>query len=506
MVQLYTNCLWNKISDNASTAPDKVVLRDTKGNERTYEAFVKNVTSYSLLLHSKGVQRGDRVLFLERPSIRAIEIFFAIYRTGAIAVIADPAMGRENFKSRVNFSDCKYVVLDPTLNILRRFPGAIALLRKLFSSIPDLTTLLPDIITLPSRAPLPRQQYTEAHTEDFADALIIFTSGTTSEPKGVVHTFKSLSQTLALIQDKINTGNTDVFLSSQLHFSIIALMSGATAIIDTNPKFSAREYLSNVSHLKPTHTFLLPAEGQQITSLLASKERTLPTTLKCVMFGSAPVLSGFLDRFSKIAATETEILCIYGATEILPIAITTAKEKLAYVDGGDFLGTPLPGVSIEVVAGEFLVSGPNLCSRYLHETQNLKQFISGDLGYISQNGHMVLGGRKKDMIIKDHHNVYPSMFEPTISKIRGVKNCALVGIYNETKQDEEIHLCVEKDHEAISNNDLFIAHLRKALSSGEYSIDSYAFPDKIHVMELPLSGRSRKIDKSALKKALVSIV
>jgi acyl-CoA synthetase (AMP-forming)/AMP-acid ligase II len=222
------------------------------------------------------------------------------------------------------------------------------------------------------------------------------------------------------------------------------------------------------------------------------------------MFGSAPVLIGFLDRFSKITSPETEVLCIYGATEILPISMTTAKEKLAYDGEGDFLGTLLPGVIIDIEAGEFLVSGPNLCSKYLHEKKALYRFTSGDLGFMTQDGKIVLTGRKKDMIIKDHNNVYPGLFEPTISKIKGVKNCALVGVYNESKQDEEIHLCVEKDYTALQNNEIFIKYLQKEIRSSEYSIDSYAFPDKIHIMQLPLSGRSRKIDKLELKKILTS--
>jgi acyl-CoA synthetase (AMP-forming)/AMP-acid ligase II len=504
--QLYTNSLWNKITEKAYQNHRKVVLKDTNGNERTYGAFVNNVTNFSLLLIKKGVQRGDKVLFLERPSIRAVEIFFAIYRVGAIAVIADPAMGRENFKSRVNFSECKYVVLDPALNFIRYIPGMSSFLRKFYSSIPDLAIKLPKIIRLPLQIKSSKQTYTELQIEDDADALIIFTSGTTSEPKGVVHTFGSLKSTLELIQDKINTGNGDIFLTSQLHFSIIALITGATAIIDTSTKFNASKYISNTIRLKPTHTFILPAEGQQIISLISSSERTLPTTLKCIMFGSAPVLVGFLDHFSKVASANTEILCIYGGTEILPVCMADIREKLAYQGRGDYLGTPLPGVTINIEEGEFLVSGPNLCSRYLHEKDTLHHFSSGDLGFVTKNGKIVLTGRKKDMIIKDHNNVYPALFEPTISKIKGVKNCAFVGIYSELKNDEEIHLCVEINHEAIQSDAEFIKYLNKEIRSGEHSIDSYAFPDKIHIMELPLSGRSHKIDKSRLRKIISRVI
>jgi acyl-CoA synthetase (AMP-forming)/AMP-acid ligase II len=443
--QLFTNSLWNKIVQNALKNPDKLVLKDTKGSSRSYDDFVKNVNGFSGVLEKHGVVKGDRVLFLERPSLRAVEIFFAIYRRGAVAVIVDPAMGRENFRSRVDFSGCKYVVLDPVLSILNRIPGAVFLLRKYRPTVPDLNISLPEVIALPKTPSQLSNSFTEIALGDNEDALIIFTSGTTSVPKGVVHSFGSLSKTLELIQEKIGAGDGDVFLSSQLHFSIIALITGASAIIDTDTKFSARNFTNSVEKYRPTHTFLLPSEGQQIVDLYKQTQQKLPDTLKCVMFGSAPVLAGFLTRFSTITSPKTTVLSIYGSTEILPISIATSEKKLAYTGEGDYLGKMLPNISVKIIHDEFLVQGPNLCGRYLHEESRLKHFASGDLGYVTPEGELVLTGRKKDMIIKDHHNVYPTLFEATISKIDGVKNCALIGVYNEEKQDEDIHLCIEKE-------------------------------------------------------------
>jgi acyl-CoA synthetase (AMP-forming)/AMP-acid ligase II len=504
-IQLFTNSLWDKIARNASIQPDKLVLKDTVGGSRSYCSFVKNVNGFAQELDRRGVIRGGRVLFLERPSIRSIEIFFAIYRLGAVAVIADPAMGRENFQSRVEFSDCKYAVLDRTLNILSHIPGAISLLRKYRPSVPDLNITLPELIVLPKTPSQISDGFSEMILEDNEDSLIIFTSGTTSVPKGVVHSFGSLLQTLELIQEKIGAGNGDVFLSSQLHFSIIALITGAASVIDVGTGFSAGNFTRSVEKYRPTHTFLLPSEGQQIVDLYKRTYRELPDTLKCVMFGSAPVLVGFLKKFSAVTPPSTQVLSIYGSTEILPISIATMKKKLTYTGEGDYLGTLLPNVSVKIVDDEFLVQGPNLCGRYLHEELGLKYFASGDLGYVTPEGDLVLTGRKKDMIIKNHHNVYPTLFEATISKIEGVKNCALIGVYNVEDQDEKIHLCIEKENIEMSDQ-VFIEYLGKKLKSGEYSIDSYALPDKIHVMTLPLSGRSRKIDKQTLRTNLTEKV
>ena len=505
MTTFFTNSLWAVIASNAANKPDEVVLRDSNKRACSYASFVDGVNSYALFLMKAGVRQGDRVLFLEKPSIRAIKIFFAIYRLGAVAVIVDPAMGRSNFSSRVEFSECKFVVLDPVLSIIERIPMATSLIRKIHPGIPDLRIKLPQIIVLPNHAEKIDGDFHEQSQQDSDDALIIFTSGTTSVPKGVVHTFGSLFATLNLIKSEINTDKSDVFLSSQLHFLIIALISGATGIIDTGIKFNAKRFLSLVRDIKPTHVFLLPAEGQKIVDEFGYEGEKIPTSLKCVMFGSAPVLTGFLEKFTKIISSNTKVLCIYGSTEILPISVTTAEEKIAFGTRGDYLGRPLSGTKVQIENEEFLVSGKNLCARYLNEGGSMLYFSSGDLGFVTNEGALVLTGRKKDMIIKNHHNVYPSLFEPTICKIKGVKNCALVGVYDENEQDEKIHLCITKDNISMSD-DAFIKHVENALRSGEFSIDSYALPDNIHIMELPLSGRSQKINKQKIREILTESV
>jgi acyl-CoA synthetase (AMP-forming)/AMP-acid ligase II len=216
------------------------------------------------------------------------------------------------------------------------------------------------------------------------------------------------------------------------------------------------------------------------------------------MFGSAPVLVGFLSNFQKIISKQAKVLCLYGSTEILPITIATLEEKLSYKGVGDYLGKTLDGVAVEIKEQEILVRGKNLCQRYLHEHEPLQAFRTGDLGFVTDNGSVVLTGRKKDMIIKGNHNIYPTLFESTISQISGVVACAMIGVYDEKKQDEQIVLFIEKSSK--ESDSVFIKNVRNALKSGEFSIDIYAFPDYIFCRALPVSGRSRKVDKVKLRE------
>src|SRR5439155_17092814 len=107
-----------------------------------------------------------------------------------------------------------------------------------------------------------------------------------------------------------------------------------------------------------------------------------------------------------------EILSVYGMTEILPVAVTTAADKLAYQGDGDPVGLPLPGISVRVdQGGELHVTGPNLCRGYLGG-EPLTEHATGDLARLD-DGRIVLVGRKKDMVIRGRANIYPGLYEPT---------------------------------------------------------------------------------------------
>ena len=140
-----------------------------------------------------------------------------------------------------------------------------------------------------------------------------------------------------------------------------------------------------------------------------------------------------------------------------------------------------------------ILSGEGLFDRYLGDEAVYKH-PTGDMARIDEQGRIVLLGRKKDMIIRGKHNIYPPLFEATIRQIEGVTDCAMVGVYNPEKADEEIVLFIESDSLLDEKS------LREQLLSGDNSIDLYAQPDSIIFETLPYSGRSHKLDKKALRE------
>jgi acyl-CoA synthetase (AMP-forming)/AMP-acid ligase II len=214
------------------------------------------------------------------------------------------------------------------------------------------------------------------------------------------------------------------------------------------------------------------------------------------MLGSAPVYPRFLEELYLMCKPHVKILCLYGMTENLVVCAADGKEKMASQHKGDFLGKPLSGVELSFADDqEILLASPQLFSRYLHANNRETPHQTGDLGYLSENGELILTGRKKDMIIRRDTNIYPAIYEKTIRSIPGVHEAVMVGKYREDLHDEEVVLFVESD---FTDEKKLLAQL----TTGIFSIDKEALPDKIVFTKIPRSGRQDKVDRNALRKLL----
>jgi acyl-CoA synthetase (AMP-forming)/AMP-acid ligase II len=271
-----------------------------------------------------------------------------------------------------------------------------------------------------------------------------------------------------------------------------------------------------------THVFLVPSQMAPILDAVEAGQLEWPAALKTVMLGAAPVLAPFLEGATRLLP-RVDFHCIYGMTEVLPIAIAGGREKPEFASGrtaefrtaggageGDYLGEPLPGVQIRVAQDhELMASGPNMCLGYFGEDR-MDEHATGDLVRMdhgpdgpdhspegpdgSRRGRLVMLGRKKDMIIRGKTNIYPGLYEPVIAGIEGVAQAVLIGI-PDSIGDEAVWLAVEPrqgyGHEAV------LRTLRRQLP---LLIDETALPDRIEVMaKLPAVGRHRKPDRLALR-------
>ncbi|WP_031158223.1 class I adenylate-forming enzyme family protein [Streptosporangium roseum] len=480
-----------------------------------------------------GLRPGDGVLFAVRPGVDAVVLALGAVAAGGTLVLADPGLAPEVLGARMTATRPRWVVAEsllytlsgPLKGLARRrglllpnlrdplpgrpvrhlytgpwLPGvpraALRLSRILRSpggSAPERPASSPDTpdttgpdghdVTAPDVTSTTGPDMSSADAPDISEisadqpAAVIFTSGTTARPRGVVHTRGSLAAGLALFRSAFPLGPGDVVHTDQLMLGLPALLAGATWSLpgDGDP---AEEMAARGA----THTFAVPVH---LDRLLRRTPR-LPETLRYLLLGAAPAPPAVLRRAIEAGP---EVLSVYAMTEALPIAIASAREKLAQAEG-DLLGAPLPGVGVRIADdGELFVSGPHLARRYLGEDP-LEEIATGDLVRIEE-GRLVLLGRKKDMILRDGVNIYPGLYEPAVAALPGVAEAAIVGLADPETGDEEVVLAV------IPAGGYDEGLLRKALPA---IIDAAALPDRIEPLDaFPRSGRADKLDRAALR-------
>ncbi|OJF11270.1 AMP-binding protein, partial [Couchioplanes caeruleus] len=340
--------------------------------------------------------------------------------------------------------------LAPVVTIGRRLPGGAAALA-------------------PAAGPVPRG------FDGDGDAVVVFTSGTTSRPRAVVHTRAGLSAGLRTVHDLVRAQPDRPVLGGTFFVLVPALTAGAPVAL---PARRPGRLVRQAARLAPQATYLTPP---QVRAALAAGIRFTGR----VYSGSAPVSAELLARVRKAGADEA--WGVYALTEIFPAAAVEATEKAAFAGAGDLVGALVPGVRARTdERGQLQLAGSNAAHRYLGEAP--QEWIStGDVGRV-ESARVVLGGRCKDMILRGAENIYPGLYEPALH-VPGVELAVIVGVPH-GDGDERVVAVVQPAAGVPADT------VRAALRAPLQRMGS-ARPDAVVLAQVPLSGRSRKPDRAA---------
>ncbi|MEO5814858.1 MAG: class I adenylate-forming enzyme family protein [Gemmatimonadaceae bacterium] len=505
--------LLSRLRARADATPRATAIVEPGGITVTYAELSARAQAVARGFTKAGMRPGDRVLFAVRPSVAAIVLMTGIVEAGGVLVPASLGVGDELFRAQMKQLAPRWVVAESLLlaasssslvrRIVRWRGGALPPMDCLSDArlvrVGPMVPLGPRTISADAiERMVPGTSVTALSSHDAeSPALIVFTSGTTAVPKAVMHSRRSLRATLDLVGGRLAIGDGDVLLSRELHLILPALFAGATVVISRSMRFSAEATLRMLAQFNVTHVFGVTADCQALLQYLVDNGRTLPSTLRHVLIGAAPVHASFMRRFHDVLPPGATAWCIYGMTEMLPVACIALEDKLAFTGDGDVVGTPVDDVCARVTDdGELVLSGPNLFSGY-HGERPVVEHHTGDLARIDE-GRIVLIGRQKDMIIRREHNIYPALHEPVIASIDGVRHCAMVGVYDDDAADERVVLFIEP--EPWCDATTFTQTVERELRIGLHRIDDAAQPDLIVLADVPRSGRSSKVDRVALRE------
>ncbi|HYW32787.1 MAG TPA: class I adenylate-forming enzyme family protein [Gemmatimonas sp.] len=525
------------IRAHALRSPGTTAVTESGGSSVTREELVERIDSAVRALRDRGMRAGDPVLFSVRPGVSAIVLVLAVHELGGVLLPMDPGVSDTLFDARMATLRPRWVFAESLLlaapsgfvaRLLRsrgmhfaplgrvqgarfvrvgpQLPGAPPsvsyrrLLRegkraqRLERS--DAATAIPGSSAASHRI---REGAVTSELTDDAASFIVCTSGTTASPKAVIHTRRSLDAIIAAVQGELALTSTDTMCARDLHLILPALLAGARAVIPGDREFSGARALALFHREHVTHAFLVTRDCRLLLDACLASGKRVPDTVRSLMIGAAPVRAAFLSRLAEVLPPHTVAWCVYGATEVLPVARVSLREKVEYDGPGDLVGTPIPGVNVRVDGdGHLCISGDRMFAGYVGEPPVLEH-RSGDLASIS-GGRVVLLGRTSDMIIRGEHNIYPALYEPLVEQTPGVRRAALVGDFDAALADERLILVVEP--EAGADPAALIARVQESVRSGPLRLDSSAQPDRIVIASLPESGRSHKIDKSALRRKL----
>ncbi|MEU8517163.1 class I adenylate-forming enzyme family protein [Kitasatospora sp. NPDC048722] len=502
-----------RIADHARRTPDAAALLDAHGT-LTYAQLARHVAATASGLRAAGMSAGDTVMFAVRPGRDALVLGLAVMTVGAAVVVADPGAGAELDAARgrlvtERLAAPRWLAAESWLCALAARTTGRTLLRRLGLNLPAfadptlrllhtgprLPGLPPDAIPAATLAHTPADTASAPAGDPDRPALVVFTSGTTARPRAVVHSQATLLAGADLLGESLGLTAAPapvVVHSEQLMIAFAFLAAGATwstAPLPVRPK----RFLRDLRRRGATHTFATPAS---LARLLDAGH--LPHTLGTVLLGAAPVPPPILRRLRE-ALPSARVAVIYGATEMLPIAVTGGEEKLHHAPHGDLAGHPLPGVTARLNdEGELLLRGAHLAIGYLGDGP-IDELNTGDRARIDAEGRIVLLGRTKDMLIRGSFNLYPGLYEPAIAALPGIAEAVIVGVPDPHTADEAVVLAVCPD------GSLPEAELLRSLQRRlPRTIDHAALPDRIHCLPaIPRRGRTEKPDRGRLRELVM---
>jgi acyl-CoA synthetase (AMP-forming)/AMP-acid ligase II len=522
-----------RIREQAHHVPNATAIEEVNGarilRRISRSELVERVEHVSRGLALDGFSAGDRVLFSVRPGIDAVVLVLAVHALGGVLIPQDPGTADALFASRVSLLRPRWVMAESVLLVsptglvakllrwrnvnlapLGAVQGArVIRTRPWLPGLPETSTL--DAVERRGRDALATPSSAHAEQRDHrlpvlvdpfeqsAEAFIVCTSGTTNAPKAVVHTRGSLLSILHATERELAIDSSHVVYSKELHLVLPALSVGARVLMPRSLSFDGEQTLHAFSSHGVSHAFLVTRDCRILLDTCIARSTTISESLQSLMIGAAPVRSAFLARLRDVLPSRCTAWCVYGATEVLPIARVSLEEKVAWTGDGDLVGRVIPGVSARVGDdGQLHVRGERLCAGYAG-AEPMSEYATGDLARIDGD-RIVLLGRAKDMLIRGDYNIYPELYEPLVERIAGVRRAAIVGDFDATTADERVILVVEP--EAGVNAQALRERVEREVRTGANRLDSTALPDEIHVRSLPESGRSNKVDKVALRKML----
>ena len=450
--------------------PSKIAIH-FMGRDVSYKELYESALKFANYLKRLGVEKGDRVAIMLPNCPQAVMAYYGVLYAGGIVVQTNPLYTERELQYQMEDSGAKVIL---SMDIL--YPRITKILKE--TKIENvIITAIKDYLPFPKNLVYPfiqKKQYgfsvkvehkgmNHLFTEIIKSteptpievsinieedlALLQYTGGTTGSPKGVMLTHKNLIANTKMCNAWMYQckdgeevilgvlpffhvyGMTTVLLLSVMNFHKMVLV----------PKFDVDQMLKMIDKQKPT---LFPGAPTMYIGLLNHPELAKYdlSSIKACLSGSAPLPVDVQEKFEKL--TGGKLVEGYGLTETSPVTHANFIWDKR-VKGS--IGVPWPDTVAcirsadgEILAtgevGEIAIKGPQVMKGYWNRPEDTAMtfsdgwFLTGDLGYMDEDGYFYVVDRKKDMIIAGGYNIYPREVEEILYEHEAVQECVVAGI------------------------------------------------------------------------------
>jgi long-chain acyl-CoA synthetase len=459
------------LQEAANEFPTKTAIHFL-GKELSYSELYKQSLKLANYLQAKGLQKGDRVSIMLPNCPQAVIAYYSVLLAGGIVVQTNPLYMERELEYQLKDSGATFII---TLDLL--YPR-VSKMKALTNLKHIIVTSIKDYLPFPKNLlyPLVQKKQNQLIVKiehqgdthlfkkimDVAEqtinkvemrssddiALLQYTGGTTGFPKGVMLTHKNIianTKMCATWMYKCKRGE-----ESMLGIVPLFHVYGMTTVLNLSvmqgykmillPKFDASETLKTIEKLKPT---LFPGAPTIYIALLNHPEieKYDLKSISCCISGSAPLPVEIQEQFEKV--TGGRVVEGYGLSEASPVTHANFfwdKRKKGSI------GVPWPntdsvifsyetgGVAEPNEIGEIAVRGPQVMKGYWNKKEETEAtmkedwLLTGDVGYMDEEGYFYIIDRKKDMIIAGGFNIYPREIEEVLYEHEKVQEVVVAGV------------------------------------------------------------------------------
>ncbi len=428
---------------HAQYRPDSlaVVFEDQR---LTYREFNGQINRTAHVMHQFGIKKGDKVATVLPNCLELLEVYWAVAKIGAVVVPMSTLLLESALKSMLNDADTRMVITNKSF-------------AKIIDRIkPDLSKIRPDCYLLTDGTDVPGfQDYhglkAAVSDKEFSGVEItgddpfniMYSSGTTGKPKGIVHTHAirmaygtSFAAAYRMTPESITMHSGAIVFNGAFVDLMPTVFLGAAYIL--LPQFDPVTYIETIAREKVTHVMMVPS---QIVAMMAAPnfDPKALSSLEMILALGAPLLMEHKEALNQ--HLPGRFYELYGLTE----GFVTVLDKFDYHRKPKSVGVPLPFFEMKIIhengdeqpvgeVGEICGRGPIMMPGYYKRPDLTEKALvdgwlrSGDLGSVDEDGFLYLVDRKKDMIISGGVNVYPRDIEEIVVQHPAVQEAAVFGI------------------------------------------------------------------------------